>query len=161
MIEYLPQALSGLNSVLSIFKTVSDVLKQTGNTANTQESIIEATNALLDIKTKIISAYETYSSLSSEKDKLKKEIMRLKDWQIERECYMRKQIAPGVFAYIENDFVGHFQEAHKYCCNCFDKTIKSTLQQGIRKIPNVMRVSTLVCPNGCPELQFSSYINIT
>ena len=155
MIEYLPQALSSLNSALSIFKTVGDALKLTSNTAKAQESIVEATSTLLDAKTKIISAQEELSSISSEIDKLKQECMRLKDWKAERKRYTRMQIAPGVFAYIENNFMEHVEGAHKYCCNCFDKAIKSTLQQGQRQTH--MRVTTLVCPNGCPELQFDYY----
>ena len=157
MIEYLPQALSSLNSVLSIFKTVGDALKQSGGTTNTQEGIVEATSTLLDAKSKIISAQEEYSSLSSEIDKLKQDCMRLKDWKTEREHYTRNQIAPGVFAYIENGIVESLQDAHKYCCNCFDKTIKSTLQQRTKPIGGYKMVKALVCPNGCPDLEFLEY----
>ncbi|MCR4319306.1 MAG: hypothetical protein NUV74_03100 [Candidatus Brocadiaceae bacterium] len=155
--EFLPQALSSLNSVLSIFKTIGTVFNQSGDTTNTQESLVEATNVLLEAKSKIISAQEEHSFLSSEIDKLKQECMRLKDWKAESKRYARKQIAPGVFAYIENDFVEHLQDTHKYCCNCFDKTVKSTLQQKTKPIAGYKRVKALVCPNGCPDLELLNY----
>ena len=157
MIDYLPQALSSLNSALSIFKTVGDTLKLTSDTTNTQESIVEATSTLLDAKSKIVSAQQEHSSLSSEIDKLKEECMRLKDWKAEREHYVRKQIAPGVFAYIKNDFMEHYQDTHKYCCNCFDKAVKSTLQQKTKPIPGYKMVKALTCPSGCPDLEILEY----
>ncbi len=151
MIEYLPQALSSLNTALSISKTLIGINDKT----KAQEQLVEFNRVIIDAQNQIISARNEHSSMASKIGKLEKECMRLKDWSAERERYIRKQIAPGVFAYIENNFVGHFQDAHKYCCNCFDKTIQSTLQQGERLTH--MKMTTLVCPNGCPELQFLDY----
>jgi hypothetical protein len=153
MIEYLPQALSSLNTALSISKTLIGVHDKT----KAQEQLMEFNRVVIDAQNQIISARNEQSSMVSEIDKLEKECMRLKDWSAERERYTRKQIASGIFVYIENDFMGNFQDAHKYCCNCFDKTIKSTLQQSIKVIPGFTRVTALVCPNSCPDLEFRVY----
>lgn len=153
MLEYLPQALSSLGiatNILSSFLKLRDFTKHASDIAQLQSHIIQA-NSL------IISAQNEHSSLTAKIQELEQECMRLKDWSAEKEHYSRQQIAHGVFAYIEKKFVGRFGAAHKLCCNCFDKTIKSTLQQGQKQTH--MRMTTLVCPNGCPELQFISYIS--
>ncbi len=147
MIEYLPQALSSLNaatSVLSSFLNLRDFTKHAGEIAQLQGHIIQA-NSL------IISAQNEHSSLTTKIQELEKECMRLKDWSTEKANYERREIGNGVFAYIEKNYVGMAEKAHKLCCNCFDnKNIRSTLQQSIEPQRNV----SLVCPNGCPKIVF-------
>jgi len=154
MIEYLPQALSSLGAattIISSFLDLRDFTKHAGDITQLQSHIIQA-NSL------IISAQDTQSSLTAKIQELEKECVRLKDWSTEKKNYSMKQIAPGNFAYVEHGPMTSFGDAHKLCCNCFNKTIKSTLQQG--QIKTHARMTTLVCPNGCPELQFRDYNDI-
>ena len=153
MIEYLPQALASLSSatgIISSLLSLRDFSKYATQLTDLQRHIIQA-NSL------IISEQATHALLSTKIHELEKEIMRLKDWSAEKEKYGRTQISKGVFAYIERDYVGSLEEAHKMCCNCFDKTIKSTLQQK-RKVGQGWQ-HILVCPNGCPSLEFVHYID--
>lgn len=151
MIEYLPQALSSLSAALNIGKTLAGIR----DSAKLQEAIMQFNSAIIDAQSKIISSQSEQSSLTTKVQELEKECMRLKDWSTERKRYIREQIAPGVFAYIENNFVGHFQDAHKLCCNCFDKSIQSTLQQS--EIKTHRRMIRLDCSNGCHEIILPDY----
>lgn len=154
MIEHLPQALSSLQSALTLGKALIGL--KNSDEANTK--LKEFTNAIIEANCRIIESQKIQSALFTEINKFKQECMRLNDWNTnDKNQYIRMQIAAGVFAYIENDSVKHFQDTHKYCCNCFDKTIKSTLQQSVKAIPGFTRVKALVCPNGCPDLEFREY----
>lgn len=104
----------------------------------------------------IISEQQDHSLLTTKINELEKECMRLKDWSAEKENYKREQIATGVFAYIEKNYMGKLENAHKLCCNCFDKTIKSTLQEDAT--PRAHWIRHLICPNGCPNLIITNYI---
>lgn len=116
---------------------------------------------LIDFQKQIIDAFTTIaelrlenSRLQSDKAQLEQECVRLKDWTADKANYTLRQIASGVFAQVKNGAVGDLQGAHKLCCNCFDKSIKSTLQQSRED----ERMIGLVCPNGCPKMVFTHYI---
>jgi hypothetical protein len=153
MLEYLSQAITSLTAAKNIATTLLELRDFDKLTTAT----IELKGHLVQTYDHIISEKERVLTLQAKISELEKECIRLKDWSTEKEQYTRKQIANGVFAYIENNFKGDFQGAHKLCCNCFNKTVKSTLQQGIKRTH--IRLITLVCPNGCPELEFISYIS--
>jgi hypothetical protein len=150
MIPYFNLALTSLNTAMGLGKTLLDIR----DFAKAQETLIDFNKAIIDAQSQIMMAQNEQSALKQQIDELKQECVRLKDWSSERQKYSRKEIAPGAFAYIENDFVGRLQNAHKLCCNCFDQQKKSTLQQN-----DVIgtRYSALSCHNGCPELKFRYY----
>ncbi len=151
MIEHLPQAMSSLNTasnILSALIGLRDFTKYATQLNELHGNIIKANSI-------IIAEQQAHLALSAEIEKLEKECMRLKDWNAEKERYTRKQIAYGVFAYLPNDAVGRLEETHKLCCNCFDNTIKSTLQQQFSRAENY----SLVCPRGCPPLRFKRYVD--
>ena len=151
MIEYLPAALTSLSTALEIGKGVSAIR----DGQKLQEAVMQFNSAIIDAQSKIMSAQTEQSSLARKVDELEKECVRLKNWDAEREQYSRKMIAHGVFAYVQNDVVNNFQDAHKYCCNCFDNYHKSTLQQSIIEKG---RRKQLTCPKGCTEIIFPFYV---
>ena len=150
MYEYLPQALTSLATALDIGKSIAGI----GNVAKRQEAVVQFTTAIIAANSQIIAAQKDHSAMAAEIDELKKKCVRLQDWAAERKTYTRSEIAGGIFAYVANDSLTDFEHAHKYCCNCFDKTVPSTLQQGSESKPGMGRIRTLVCPNGCPRLEF-------
>lgn len=154
MIEYLPQAMSSLSTALNIGKTLVEIR----DSAKLQEAVIQFNGAIIDAQSKIMASQEERTTLTRKVDELEKECMRLKNWEGEREKYSRKELSTGVFAYIENNHVGKLQNAHKYCCNCFDNYRKSTLQQ-YQAMPGC-KVG-LSCHNKCPDLIFFNYKDIT
>jgi hypothetical protein len=149
MVEYLAPAIASLKAAKDIASTLLDL-----------RDIDKITTATIDLKSRLV---QTYDYIISEKEralalqdrvsKLEKECDRLKDWSADREKYSRRQIGTGVFTYIDSPCQGELQNAHKLCCNCFDKTIKSTLQQSHGHSRSII----LTCPNGCPPLQFYYY----
>jgi hypothetical protein len=113
MIEYLPQALSSLGTALNIGKSLIEIRDST----KLQEAVIQFNIAIIDAQSKIMASQNEQTALTAKIDELEKECMRLKNWESEREKYTRNEIAVEIFAYVENEFVGQFQNAHKYCCN--------------------------------------------
>ena len=152
MIEYLPQALSSLSVALEIGKSLISI----NNLAERQNALVKFSGAIIDANAKIIASQTVQSELAAKVDELEKECVRLKNWEVEKKKYARKEIGPGAFVYIVNDYVGKFQNAHKYCCDCFDNYKKSTLQQSKPSV-NI----NLSCHNKCPDLSFHHYIDLT
>src|SRR3990167_10052318 len=125
MIEYIPQALSSLSAatkIISSLLSLQDFSKYAPRLNELLSSIIKANEM-------IITAQQHESSLTAKIQELEKEAVRLKDWNAEKENYSLQQIAHGVFARVEKKGMNDFQSAHKLCCNCFNKSIPSTLQQ--------------------------------
>jgi hypothetical protein len=152
MIEYLPQALSCLDTALTIGRSLIGIR----DTVKRQDELVKFNNAIVEVQTKIISAQRNESALLTEVDELKKEIMRLKDWSASKAHYSCKQVGEGVSAYVQNEAVQSFETARKLCCNCFDnKQLMSTLQQS--REPG--RMKGLACPNGCPKIVFTHYFD--
>ena len=151
MIEYLPQAISSLSSARNLVKSFLELRDL--NQINSK--VVELQNVIMAAQEKVFAAQEQKSLLTTKIQELEKECMRLKDWSAEKEKYSCKNIAPGVFAYIRNDFHGEFQNAHKLCCNCFDGSKKYTLQQS--EIQTNRRMIKLSCAGGCPEIIFPHY----
>ena len=152
MIEYLPQAIASLNAAANI---VNGLLKLR-DFAKQQDAVIEFGRLITDAQSKLMLSQNEQFALAAKVSELEQECMRLKDFEAERKKYTRKEIANGVFAYVVNDFVGKLENAHKYCCNCFDNHKKSTLQQFH---VSVGRQFGLSCHNKCPDLIFWYYID--
>ncbi len=155
MIEYIPAAMASLSAASKIISgliSIRDFSQYSATFTELQNHIIQANRS-------IISEQQAYFSLTAKVQELEKECVRLKNWsENERQTYSRYEIAPGIFAYVENDFVGKFQNAHKLCCNCFDnKAIQSTLQQSHEADKLMGNYINLTCPNGCPKIKIMNY----
>ena len=154
MIEYLPQALSSLSAALEVGKSITGIRDE----VKLQEAVMQFNSAIIDAQSKIISSQNEQTALSAKVAELENKCTRLTDWEAKRNKYKRAEIASGVFAYIEKDYSGKFENAHKYCCNCFDNNKESSLQQ-FDVSPG--RKTGLSCHNKCPDLIFNYYADIT
>jgi hypothetical protein len=150
MIEYLPSALASLQSALGLGKAIMDVK----DVAESQTKLIEFNGAIIDAQQKIMSAQQEQASLLRQIEDLKEELASQNRFSEDTANYSRTEFAPGIFAVIDSDFDGKLVNAHKYCCSCFEKQCKSTLQQFNI---SVGRNIGLKCPNGCPDLEFHAY----
>lgn len=148
MIESIPAALSSLSAASNIISSLIK-LRDFSQYAST---FTELQGHIIQANSNIISEQQSHSLLTTKIDELEKEIVRLKNWDAEREKYTRREIAPGVFAYVENAAVGSLESSHKYCCNCFDDYKKSTLNQSHEGRNNI-----LSCHKKCPDLKFQFY----
>ena len=131
-----------------------DLLKATHGLANYNQ--IEAT--VKEISAKLVQAdtvaQKGQSALATKVDELEKELARLKDWTAEKQSYELKELARGVFAYIQIGFMGHFESAYKLCATCFEQNSKSPLQQENVKVG---RRLSLVCHHCKSPIVFDSY----
>lgn len=150
MVEYLPQAMASLNAASPMISSLIGLR----DFAKYATQLNELHGHIIKANTTIISEQQSHFALTAKIQELEKECMRLKDWSAKKEGYTRKQISDGVFAYVENNSVAPLKERHKMCCDCFDKTIPSTLQQF--NIPEGRYIG-LSCHNGCPSLKFRQY----
>ena len=147
MLEYLPLAISSLTAA----KNMTTTLLELRDFDKVATATMELKGHLIQTYDHIITEKDRVSSLQTKIDELEKECRRLKDWSAEKEQWSLREVGHGNFAYVHKDFHGEFQQAQKLCANCYEKTIKSTLQE--RKI-KVGRDVALICSNGCPELIF-------
>lgn len=154
MIESVPAALSSLSAASNI---ISGLIKLR-DFSQYASTFTELQSHIIQANSHIISEQQSHSALTTKIDELEKKVMHLKKWDAEREEYARREIATGVFAYIENENVDKLENAHKYCCNCFDNYKKSTLQQF--RI-DVGRKIGLSCHNKCPDLVFHIYKDVS
>jgi len=88
MIEYLPQALSCIDTAITIGRSLIGIR----DTVKLQDELVKFNNAIVEAQSKIISAQRNESVLLSEIDELKKEIIRLKDWSATKAHYSLKQV---------------------------------------------------------------------
>src|SRR5713226_6810635 len=91
--------------------------------------VIELQSAIITAQQQTIGIQQSHAALETKAHNLEAECMRLKDWSAEKQKYTCREIATGVFAYMESSVVADFQDAHKLCCHCFDQGQKSLLQQ--------------------------------
>ena len=156
MIESIPAALTSLSAASNI---ISGLLKLR-DFSQYAATFTELQSHIIQANSHIISEQQSHSILTAKVQELEQECMRLKNWaEDEKQAYSRKQIATGVFAYVENNFVGKFENAHKLCCNFFTKAIPSTLQQEY-KVTDGWHYF-LACQNRCPSLVFRRYSDPT
>lgn len=150
MFEYLPQAITSLSTAGTIARAMlelRDFEKLNGKVIELQQCIITA-------QSHVLAGQSEQATLAKRIQELEQECMRLRDWSAERESYACKQIGPGIFAYVRKDVVDNLEGAEKFCSNCFEKAIKSRLQQMLERMGRDVHLS---CPNGCPKLDFSYY----
>ena len=105
-------------------------------------TVMELQGAIITAQQQTISIQQGYAALDTKARDLEAECMRLKNWSTERQKYTCREIATGIFAYVDNDVVADFQHAHKLCCNCFDQGHKSLLHQSHEE----RRMIGLNCP---------------
>ena len=135
--------------------------------ANTLSNYNEIVTAVSEVSAKLMAAntvasiaQEKQAALSTEINILEQEIMRLKNWEAERNKYKRREISRGVFAYVESEFVGNMESAHKFCCTCFENTIISTLQSVHAHNNRIGNCFEVVCQKGCATIQFRNYMAV-
>lgn len=86
-----------------------------------QKHIFEANGALMAAQTAQVTALDKIRDLEQE-------IMRLKDWEAEKQRYELKAIDRGAVAYMPKPGMESGEPAHWLCANCFAKGQKSFLQ---------------------------------
>lgn len=113
-------------------QALSSLLSAANGLANYNEivaAVSEVNTKLMQANSVALSSQEKQSTLAAKVHKLEQEIKCLTNWETEKQKYELREIARGVFARTEQGYMGEFQSAHKFCATCFEKHIKSPLQQ--------------------------------
>lgn len=139
-------ALPGLASAGAAIASSSDATQR-----NAQ--LIEFQKVVIQLQANAASIQVQNASLLRDKVELENEIARLRDWALEKEKYELKEIARGLFVRIDKSFADKLQSAQKFCATCFEKNIKSPLQQ---QNVEVGRQLSLSCFNCKATIVFSS-----
>ncbi|MEI6705584.1 MAG: hypothetical protein WCK96_00445 [Methylococcales bacterium] len=115
--------------------------------------VIELQREIISAQDKVLSNQREQDLLLAKIQELEKEFTRFKDWNIEKESYVLKEIASGVFAYIEKNYDGSFQSASKLCTNCFEQQAKSIFQyESLGEL--------LMCPRCNSMIAGIKYLNV-
>ena len=113
-------------------QALSTLLSAANGLANYNEivaAVSEVNTKLMQANAVALASQEKQSTLAAKVHELEQEIMGLKNWETEKQKFELKEIARGVFARTEQGYMGTLQSAHKFCATCFEKHIKSPLQQ--------------------------------
>ena len=125
--------LSGLISSFSALQNITKSLLEVRDFQNLNSKVIELQEIILTAHRQAMEAHQSHSVLNERIRELEEECVHLKDWSTEKQLYSPREIAPGVFAHIENTRVGGFQGTQKLCSNCFEQCNKSLLQQSLEE----------------------------
>lgn len=120
---------SGLITSFNALYDMSKALLSLRDLQKLNATVIELQNVILTAQQQALTVQQGYAALEAKTRDLEAECMRLKDWSAEKENYTVRQIARGVFAYVDKHVMGDLTGEHKYCCNCFDRGEKSILQK--------------------------------
>ena len=122
--------ISALTATFTAIQDITKALISLRDFEKLNAKVLELQHAIITAQQQAIAIQQSYTLLEAKTRELEAECMRLKDWSSEKEKYAIREIASGVFAYVEKKQpMDPAQRAHKYCCNCFDRSEKSLLQQ--------------------------------
>ncbi len=149
--------LAGLASSFTALNTLTKTMIGLRDASQLNAKVVEFQHAMIEANSHVISVQQEYLSLTTRVHELEKENVRLKDWSAEKQRYTVREVAHGVFACLEKDFVGNLESAQKLCYNCFDQGIKSLLQQSREVITGRGISIVLTCPRCKSKTPFDCY----
>lgn len=95
--------------------------------AEKQKLLIDFQRAIITAQGDTMSLQTQLASARGEIEQLKKELQTKQDWAEERQQYALRQVAEGVFCYVEKDAEGAPMPLRKYCPNCMERGRRSLL----------------------------------
>lgn len=116
---------------LSSFKTLTDIAQsflQVRDTALIQGKVVELQAAIIAAQNETMAIQAAHAPLLARIDELEKEIVRLKDWETEKQRYELKRLDGGGLAYTLKGEVKSSEAAHWLCANCYQNGRPSILQ---------------------------------
>lgn len=137
-----------LSAFLGGLKAASDVIKGLSSMkvdAAVNEKVIELSSIIISLQAETLSLQTEYSKLVQTKSELEKVITKMNEWNITKEKYILREIAPDVFAYSHKEEKDSAGNKHWLCANCMDNEKKESIYQVSIKgnLPN----HTYYCPS--------------
>lgn len=118
--------------------------------------------AINDLMSKLtianMTALETQEKLVNyitKNSELEQRVEQLENWNKEKESFKLKEIATGNFAFVDTKTIIANESSPKLCATCFEKKIKSYLQQ----TNEPERKKGLTCNTCRSKLVFSHYLD--
>ena len=119
-------AVSSLKTAINLVKD----MKQTVDNVKLKETISPLFDTIIDLQSHILSINTEYQTILEDRNRIRQEIVDLKNWENEKEKYKLFEPGKGVFVYIPKDFQQSGEPEYYLCANCFqNKNIKSMLQK--------------------------------
>jgi hypothetical protein len=137
MIAEIGAAYSGLKTAYDIAKG----LNATVTKVQINEIKIALQQHIMDAREALDVARETEAASARRIADLEQQIVRLKDWEAQKQRYQLTEISNGVFAHMLKSAVETGEPRHCLCTNCFQHGKPSTLQA-----EQSYGVDTLSCP---------------
>lgn len=113
--------------------------------AKVQEALTEVNERLHKTSAAALASLEQVTTLRGRVQELEAENRRLRDWETEAQRYALREVAKGVFAYLEKDNVQPPQAAVKLCPTCYQRREKSVLQQQDVLVGRQLKLTCFAC----------------
>lgn len=123
--------LAELSAAVSSIKATSDIVKGIGSAVSEvklNEIKLDLQRALLEAREALSDAQAVEAATAARIRELEQEIVRLKDWSVERQRYQLCDVGRGGFAYLLRTGMENGEPAHWLCATCFNQGRKSLMQ---------------------------------
>ena len=96
---------------------------------NVSTKVAEMNTVILSAQSSALAAQAREVELTDRVRKLEEEVLRLKDWDVNKQDYELKSIQGTSFAYMRKESVKTSEPKHWLCQTCFHNSKKSILQR--------------------------------
>lgn len=142
--------LADIATAFTAIKTLTEfaalVAKSKTDAALTQKAI-ELNMVIIDLQNSILSIQAQDQDLLRRNNELKQKIVDIENWTATAEKYDLKEIALGVFVYVNKKNDDMAEPTHWLCAHCYEDKKKSILQREGKKSPNGYVFSCGRCKN--------------
>jgi hypothetical protein len=124
MIAEISAGLSGLKAAKDIVQALSGIQ----NAASVNDAKLTLQGHILDAQQALFAAQEAQSAGARRIAELEQEIVRLKDWETEKQRYQMKRFLPGSVAYCLKPEMAAGEPPHRICPSCYHEGKKGFFQ---------------------------------
>jgi len=110
---------AGIASIKTASDLVALILKAKIDAA-VKEKVIELQSSIIALHSQMMTIQTEYKTLLAENDRLKEELVKVENWEVERADYELTEIGPGSFAYVAKSDKATGRDKPWLCTNCFD-----------------------------------------
>ena len=130
--------LTSLKAALELAKAINVVAGE----AKLNDVKIGLQSNILDAQEALSNAREAHTADVDRIRNLEQELVRLKDWEADKQRYQLEEVVVGAFAYSPKPGMENGEPRHRLCANCFQQGEKSFLSRR----PTNAREIYLMCP---------------
>jgi len=115
-------------SALPSLATVAEKLLGAKSEADKQALLLDFQRAIIAAQGETMSLQNQLARARSDIERLQRELEQREDWAHERSKYEVRQVAEGVFCFMDKAASGNAKDLPKYCATCMERGRKSLLQ---------------------------------